>query len=263
MEDVRWLGFDWEDRALLRLRLLRPALRLGHAADQGRQGVRLRSDRRADPRIPRHASPSPGKESPYRNRSVEENLDLFERMKAGEFPDGSRTLRAKIDMASPNLNMRDPVMYRILHAEHHRTGEQVVHLSDVRLRARPVGLDREASPIPSARWSSKTTGRSTTGIVEQLGIYPSAADRVRPPQPDLYAAEQAQAADAGAGRTRARLGRSAHADALRHPAARLHAGGDPQFLRARSASRRRNGTIELRLAGALPARRSEQSARCA
>ena len=66
----------------------------------------------------------PGKESPYRNRSVEENLDLFARMKAGEFPDGSRTLRAKIDMASPNLNMRDPVMYRILHANHHRTGDE-------------------------------------------------------------------------------------------------------------------------------------------
>ena len=66
----------------------------------------------------------PGKESPYRNRSVEENLDLFERMRQGEFPDGSRTLRAKIDMTSPNLNMRDPVMYRILHAEHHRTGNK-------------------------------------------------------------------------------------------------------------------------------------------
>jgi glutaminyl-tRNA synthetase len=66
----------------------------------------------------------PGKDSPYRNRSVEENLNLFERMKAGEFPDGSRVLRAKIDMSSPNLNMRDPVMYRILHAEHHRTGNK-------------------------------------------------------------------------------------------------------------------------------------------
>ncbi len=65
----------------------------------------------------------PGKNSPYRDRSIEENLDLFERMKKGEFPDGSRTLRAKIDMSSPNLNMRDPVMYRILHAEHPRTGD--------------------------------------------------------------------------------------------------------------------------------------------
>src|SRR5439155_10319266 len=67
---------------------------------------------------------APGQESPYRNRLVEENLDLFRRMKTGEFPDGTRTLRAKIDMAHPNLNMRDPVMYRILHAEHHRTGNQ-------------------------------------------------------------------------------------------------------------------------------------------
>jgi len=66
----------------------------------------------------------PGRESPYRNRSVEENLDLFKRMRAGEFPDGARTLRAKIDMASPNLNLRDPIMYRILHAEHHRTGNK-------------------------------------------------------------------------------------------------------------------------------------------
>ena len=66
----------------------------------------------------------PGKDSPYRTRSIEENLDLFQRMKAGEFPDGSRVLRAKIDMASPNLNMRDPVMYRILHASHQRTGDQ-------------------------------------------------------------------------------------------------------------------------------------------
>ena len=67
---------------------------------------------------------TPGIESPYRNRSIEENLDLFERMKNGEFPDGSRTLRAKIDMASPNMNMRDPAIYRILHAEHHRQGKK-------------------------------------------------------------------------------------------------------------------------------------------
>ena len=66
----------------------------------------------------------PGQESPYRNRSIEENLDLFRRMREGEFPDGSRTLRAKIDMASPNLNMRDPVLYRILRATHHRTGDK-------------------------------------------------------------------------------------------------------------------------------------------
>ncbi len=76
----------------------------------------------------------PGKDSPHRNRSAEENLDLFERMRKGEFPDGSRVLRAKIDMASPNLNMRDPVMYRILHAEHHRTGASGAFIRCMTLR---------------------------------------------------------------------------------------------------------------------------------
>ena len=104
----------------------------------------------------------PGEDSPYRNRSVEENLDLLERMRAGEFPDGSKTLRAKINMASPNLNMRDPVMYRILRAEHHAPAA-MVHLPDVRLRARPIWIPSNASRIPSARWSLKTTALSTTG----------------------------------------------------------------------------------------------------
>ena len=97
---------------------------MGRATDQGRQGVRLRLERRRGPRDIAARSTEPGKNSPYRDRSIEENLDLFERMRAGEFPDGSRTLRAKIDMASPNLNMRDPVMYRILHATHHRSGDR-------------------------------------------------------------------------------------------------------------------------------------------
>lgn len=75
-------------------------------------------------RLYRGTLSTPGKDSPYRDRSVEENLELFEKMKNGEFPDGSRTLRAKIDMASPNINMRDPVLYRIAHASHHRTGDK-------------------------------------------------------------------------------------------------------------------------------------------
>ena len=106
----------------------------------------------------------PGTESPYRNRSVEENLDLFERMRAGEFPDGARTLRAKIDMASPNLNMRDPVMYRILHAEHHRTGNKWCIYPMYDFAHGAIRFHRSASRTPSARWNSKTTGRSTTGI---------------------------------------------------------------------------------------------------
>jgi glutaminyl-tRNA synthetase len=121
-EDVRWLGFDWDDREFYAsdyfAQLYEYALQLikaGKAYVCDLTGEQIREYR--------GTLTTPGKNSPYRDRSVEENLDLFERMKAGEFPDGSRVLRAKIDMAAPNLNMRDPVMYRILHSEHHRTGK--------------------------------------------------------------------------------------------------------------------------------------------
>jgi glutaminyl-tRNA synthetase len=122
MADVRWLGFDWQDR-------------LFYASDYFQQiyewavqlikaGKAYVCDLSADQvRETRGTLTEPGTNSPFRNRSIEENLDLFERMKAGEFPDGSKTLRAKIDMASANLNLRDPVMYRILRATHHRTGD--------------------------------------------------------------------------------------------------------------------------------------------
>jgi glutaminyl-tRNA synthetase len=122
MEDVRWLGFEWDGLYYASDyfdQLYEWALQLIRA------GKAYVDDLTADQvREYRGTLTEPGKESPYRNRSVEENLDLFQRMKAGEFPDGTRTLRAKIDMASPNLNMRDPVLYRILHAEHHRTGDK-------------------------------------------------------------------------------------------------------------------------------------------
>ena len=122
-QDVRWLGFDWEDRELYASDYFETlhsyALQL---IQKGRAYVcDLSAD---DVRIYRGTPTEPGRESPYRNRSVDENLDLFRRMKEGAFPDGARTLRAKIDMAHPNLNMRDPVMYRILHAAHHRSGER-------------------------------------------------------------------------------------------------------------------------------------------
>jgi glutaminyl-tRNA synthetase len=122
-EDVRWLGFDWGDREYFAsdyfAQLYQFAIQLikaGKAYVCDLNGEQIREYR--------GTLTEPGKNSPYRERSVEENLDLFERMKVGEFPDGARTLRAKIDMASPNLNMRDPVMYRILHATHHRTGDE-------------------------------------------------------------------------------------------------------------------------------------------
>ncbi len=122
IRDVRWLGFDWEDRLFYASDYFQQLY--DWAVQLVRSGDAYVCDLSADQiRAYRGTLTEPGRNSPYRDRPVEENLDLFERMKAGEFPDGSRTLRAKIDMASPNLNMRDPVMYRILHAEHHRTGD--------------------------------------------------------------------------------------------------------------------------------------------
>jgi glutaminyl-tRNA synthetase len=122
MKDVRWLGFDWDG--------------LYYASDYFDQlyewAIKLINEGKAyvddlsaeEIRKHRGTLTEPGKDSPHRNRSVKQNLELFERMRKGEFPDGTRVLRAKIDMASPNLNMRDPVMYRILHAEHNRTGDK-------------------------------------------------------------------------------------------------------------------------------------------
>jgi len=148
LEDVRWLGFNWEDR-------------LYHASDYFDQlyewaimlikkGKAYVCDLSADQiRETRGTLTKPGQESPYRNRSVEENLDLFERMRQGEFPDGSRTLRAKIDMASGNLNLRDPVMYRILHARHPRSGDNGIRGSPPALRLVPGAI--RGSPPPADR----------------------------------------------------------------------------------------------------------------
>jgi len=123
MEDIRWLGADWGDRLFFSSDYFdvkyQFAIRLIEA---GRAYVCDLSQEEI--RDYRGTLTEPGKESPYRNRTVKENLDLFERMRNGEFADGSRVLRAKIDMASGNLNMRDPVIYRILHTRHHRTGDQ-------------------------------------------------------------------------------------------------------------------------------------------
>jgi glutaminyl-tRNA synthetase len=122
MEDVKWLGFDWEDRLYFSSDYFEQfyefAIRL---INKGKAYVDSLSAEEI--REYRGTLTEPGKESPYRNRSVAENLDLFERMRNGEFPDGKHVLRAKVDMMSGNLNMRDPVMYRILHADHHRTGD--------------------------------------------------------------------------------------------------------------------------------------------
>jgi len=122
-EDIRWLGFDWGRHEYYASDYFDQLY--DWAVELIRKGKAYVCDLSADQiREYRGTLTEPGKNSPYRDRSVEENLDLFERMRKGEFPDGSRTLRAKIDMAHPNLNMRDPVMYRILRATHHRTGDK-------------------------------------------------------------------------------------------------------------------------------------------
>ncbi|HHS12971.1 MAG TPA: glutamine--tRNA ligase/YqeY domain fusion protein [bacterium] len=121
--DVRWLGFDWEERLYYASDYFEKMVK--YAEQLIREGKAYVDDSTADEiREYRGTLTQPGKESPWRNRSIEENLELFQRMKSGEYPDGSRVLRAKIDMGSSNLNMRDPVMYRILHAAHPRTGKK-------------------------------------------------------------------------------------------------------------------------------------------
>ena len=123
IEDVKWLGFDWEDRLYFASDYFPQMYEL--AIDLIKQGKAYVCDLSAEEVSAMRGTPQkPAEPSPYRNRTVEENMDLLERMKNGEFPDGSKTLRAKIDLSSPNMHMRDPAMYRIRHAHHHRTGNK-------------------------------------------------------------------------------------------------------------------------------------------
>ncbi|HMG34935.1 MAG TPA: glutamine--tRNA ligase/YqeY domain fusion protein [Blastocatellia bacterium] len=170
MGDVRWLGFEWDG--------------LYYASDYFGQlyewavqlikaGLAYVCDLSADEvRRYRGTLTEPGKNSPYRDRSIEESLDLFERMKKGEFPDGSRTLRAKIDMASPNLNMRDPVMYRILHMEHHRTGNEwcIYPMYDY-AHGQSDSIEKVTHSICTLEFEDHRP--LYNWYIEQLGIFPS------------------------------------------------------------------------------------------
>ena len=230
-DDIRWLGFDWGEHLYSRQRLLRAALPVGRAAHPGRQGVRRRSQRRADPRVSRHPDRAGREPSPYRDRSVEENLDLFARMRAGEFADGAKTLRAKIDMASPNINLRDPVMYRIRKASHQRTGDAwcIYPLYDW-AHGQSDSLEGVTHSMCSLEYEDHRP--LYDWYLDALGIFHPAADRVRAAEPEPHDHEQAQAAAAGGERPGARLGRSPHADAGRSAPPRLHAGVDPRLRRA-------------------------------
>ena len=229
MDTVRWLGYDWDARLFYASdyfgQLYEWAIQLIQA------GKAYVCDLTADEvRQYRGTLTEPGKESPYRHRSIEESLDLFARMKAGEFPDGSRTLRAKIDMASPNLNMRDPVMYRILHADHHRTGSEwcIYPMYDF-AHGQSDSIEGITHSICTLEFEDHRP--LYDWYVENLGIYHPQQiefDRLNLTYTLLSKRKLLQA---GAGGIRARLGRSAHADALRHTAARLYSRSDPQFLR--------------------------------
>jgi glutaminyl-tRNA synthetase len=170
MEDIRWLGYRWD--ALFYAsdyfgQLYEWAIRL---IKSGKAYVDDLSA--AEIRAFRGTLTEPGKESPYRARSIEENLDLFERMKNGEFPDGSRTLRAKIDMASPNLNMRDPVIYRILHTNHHRTGgEWCIYPMYDYAHGQSDSIEKVTHSICTLEFEDHRP--LYNWFIEQLGIFPS------------------------------------------------------------------------------------------
>jgi len=168
--DVNWLGFQWDG--------------LFYASDYFDQlydwAIKLIQDGKAyvddltAEEIRRHRGTltEPGKDSPYRNRSVEENLNLFARMRGGEFPDGARVLRAKVDMASPNLNLRDPVMYRILHAEHHRTGNKwcIYPMYDY-AHGQSDSIERVTHSICTLEFEDHRP--LYNWFIQQLGIFPS------------------------------------------------------------------------------------------
>ena len=170
MGDVRWLGFEWDG-------LFYASDYFGQLYEWAVQLIKAEKayvcDLTADEiREYRGTLTEPGRESPYRGRSIEENLDLFERMKKGEFPDGSRTLRAKIDMASPNLNMRDPVMYRILHLEHHRTGDEwcIYPMYDY-AHGQSDSIEKVTHSICTLEFENNRP--LYNWFIEQLGIFPS------------------------------------------------------------------------------------------
>ncbi len=168
--DIHWLGFDWERLCFASDYF--PQL-YTWAVELIRAGKAYVDDLSADEiRQHRGTLTEPGKNSPYRDRSVEENLDLFARMKAGEFPDGSRVLRAKIDMASPNLNMRDPVMYRILHVTHHRTGDEwcIYPMYDY-AHGQSDSIERVTHSMCSLEYADHQP--LYRWFIEQLGIFPS------------------------------------------------------------------------------------------
>jgi glutaminyl-tRNA synthetase len=170
-EDMRWLGYEWGENEFYASDYFDQLYEW--ACKLIRDGKAYVDDQSAeDIRKTRGTLTAPGSESPFRNRSPQDNLDLFERMKAGEFPNGARVLRAKIDMASPNLNMRDPVMYRIMHAEHHRTGDKwCIYPTYDYAHGQSDSIEQITHSLCSLEFEDHRP--LYNWFIEQLGIFPS------------------------------------------------------------------------------------------
>jgi glutaminyl-tRNA synthetase len=237
--DLRWLGIDWEDREFYAsdyfeqlYQWAEELIKKGKAyvCDLSPEEV---SEYRGKAIIQdgKVITP-PGKESPYRNRSVEENLDLFRRMRAGEFPDGSKTLRAKIDMAHPNLNMRDPVMYRIMRVPHYRTGTQwCIYPTYDWAHGQSDSIEGITHSICTLEFEDHRP--LYDWFLDQLGIHhPRQIEFARLNLTYTVMSKRLllQLVEGG---VCARLGRSAHAYARRDAPPRLHPRGDPRVRAAR------------------------------
>ena len=266
-EDIRWLGFDWGEHLYYASDYFEQLY--DWAVDLIKAGKAYVDDLSADEiREHRGTFTEPGTNSPWRDRPVEESLDLFERMRAGEFPDGARVLRAKIDMASPNLNLRDPVLYRILHATHPRTGDEwcIYPLYDF-AHGQSDAIEGVTHSICTLEFEDHRP--LYDWLIDNLPVpSPSAPVRVRPAQPHLHRALEALPRPARERGPRARLGRSAHADRRGAAPARLPARGPAQLPRrgrrgGQGQERRRDRDARARGARrAEPRRRRGASPSC-
>ena len=231
IRDVSWLGYSWDGEVRYASDYF--ATLYGWAQHLVRERLAYVCELGPDEmREYRGTLTEPGRNSPWRDRPVAESLELLEQMRQGSIEEGRMTLRARIDMGSPNLNLRDPVLYRVKHAHHHRTGNALAHLPVLRLRARAGRRHRARhafdlhagvrGPPPAVRVVHR----------EPAGTEPPAPVRVRAHEPELHRHQQAQAAPAGRGRARAGLGRSAHADDLGPAPPWRQPGRDPRLRRA-------------------------------
>ena len=228
--DVRWLGFEWDGAVRFASGYFDQLHEWAvHLIKQGKAYVcHLTPD---EARAYRGTLTEPGKDSPYRNRSVEENLALFEQMRSGELPEGTCVLRAKIDMAAPNINLRDPTMYRIRHAHHHQTGDKwKIYPTYDFTHGQSDAIEGVTHSIctlefedhrPLYEWYPEQSARARD----------AATVRVCAAQSHLHGDEQAQAQADRRREARLRLGRPAHADDLGLAPPRLYAGIDSRLLR--------------------------------